>query len=96
MRTNFLGGSARFPKTPMPEYESVRQYEQSYRNLNQHQSGDPVKAARALIGLAASANPPARIYLGADSLNAIERKLMEVAQEVSEYRDMSLSTRFDH
>lgn len=95
LRTNFLGGSARFPKNPMPEYHSVRQYEQAYRGLNQNQSGDPNKAARALITLAESNDPPARLYLGADSTGAIERKLMEVAQETEQWRDLALSTRYD-
>ena len=93
LRTRFLGGSARFPRQPIAAYRSVREYEQAYRRLNQNQSGDPDKAARALITLAASANPPGRIYLGADSFAAMTRKNEETAAQMQEWRDLSLSTR---
>ena len=95
LRTQFLSGSARFPKTPIVAYRSVREYEQAYRQLNQNQSGDPVKAARALITLAESADPPGRIYLGADSFAAIGRKLQAVAAEAQAWQALSLSTRYE-
>lgn len=95
LRTQFLGGLARFPKTPIVAYRSVREYEQAYRQLNQNQSGDPVKAARALITLAESADPPGRIYLGADSFAAIGRKLQAVAAEAQAWQALSLSTRYE-
>ena len=57
------------------DYAGVRDYENAYRRLNQNQSGDPEKATRALIALAAADNPPKRIYLGADSFAAMERKM---------------------
>jgi len=60
--------------------------EQLYRQLNQNQSGDPVKAARALMNLAESADPPGRIYLGVDSFAAIGRKLQAVADEAQAWR----------
>ena len=95
LRTQFLGGSARFPKTPIVAYRSVREYEQAYRQLNQNQSGDPVKAARALITFAESADPPGRIYLGADSFAAIGRKLQAVATEAQAWQALALSTRYE-
>ena len=95
LRTQFLGGSARFPKTPIVAYRSVREYEQAYRQLNQNQSGDPVKAARALITLGESADPPGRIYLGVDSFAAIGRKLQAVATEAQAWQALSLSTRYE-
>lgn len=57
----------------------MRDYEDNYRRLNQNQSGDPAKATRALIALAATDNPPKRIYLGADSFAAMQRKMGKVA-----------------
>ena len=95
LRTDFLGGSARFPQTPLAAYRSVREHEQSYRQLNQNQSGDPVKAARALMSLAESADPPGRIYLGVDSFAAIGRKLQAVADEAQAWRALSLSTHYE-
>lgn len=65
----------------------MREHELAYRRLNQNQSGDPDKAARALITLAASANPPGRIYLGADSFAAMKRKNEETAAQMQEWRD---------
>ncbi|QLB20250.1 short-chain dehydrogenase/reductase [Vespertiliibacter pulmonis] len=95
LRTNFLGGSARFPEHPLNEYSSVRQYEQAYRGLHQNQSGDPEKAAAALIELAEAENPPLRIYLGADSFGGAVRKNQEIMQEMQEWQPLSLSTRYD-
>ena len=95
LRTDFLGGSARFPQAPIAAYRSVREHEQRYRQLNQNQSGDPVKAARALMSLAESADPPGRIYLGVDSFAAIGRKLQAVADEAQAWRTLSLSTHYE-
>lgn len=91
LRTSFLGSSARFPQQPIADYASVRQYEENYRRLNQNQSGDPAKAARTLIALAAADNPPKRIYLGADSFAAMERKMGKVAAEMAAWDELSYS-----
>lgn len=92
-KTNFLASrSARFPQHPMKEYQSVRQYEEQYKELNQNQGGDPIKAAEAFIKLAESNNPPQRIYLGRDGFGGAEYKLQEVAKEMSEWQKLSLST----
>ena len=73
----------------------MREHEQAYRRLNQNQSGDPDKAARALMTLAASANPPKRIYLGADSFAAMERKMGKVAAEMAAWDELSHSTKYE-
>ena len=95
LRTSFLGGSVRFPEQPIADYKSVRDYEDNYRRLNQNQSGDPAKAARALIALAAADNPPKRIYLGADSFAAMERKMGKVAAEMAAWDELSHSTKYE-
>ncbi|UOE37552.1 SDR family NAD(P)-dependent oxidoreductase [Chryseobacterium oryzae] len=93
-KTNFLGGSAKFPQNPMNNYRAVRQAEQSFRQLNQNQGGDPVKAAEAFIKLAESNNPPQRIYLGTDGFRAAEYKIREVATELEQWQQLSLSTNY--
>ena len=96
LRTSFLGGSARFPEHPIVDYAGVRDYENAYRRLNQNQSSDPEKAARALIALAAADNPPKRIYLGADSFAAMqERKMGKVAAEMAAWEELSHSTKYE-
>lgn len=93
--TNFLANrSARFPQHPMKEYESVRQYEGQYKQLNHTQGGDPVKAAEAFIQLAESNNPPQRIYLGSDGFRGAEYKLQQVAREMQQWQQLSLSTSY--
>lgn len=95
-RTNFLASrSARFASHPIADYRSVREYEQAYRNLNQNQGGDPDKAARVFIELANSPNPPKRIYLGADGFMGAQRKLQQVAHDMGQWQDLSLSTQMD-
>lgn len=96
-KTNFLSNrSARFPEHPMPEYRSVRQYEQQYKNLNQNQGGDPDKAAQVFIELSKTDNPPQRIYLGSDGVRAAEYKIREIAESIEQWRDLSLSTNFKY
>ena len=46
-----------------------------------NQPGDPVKAARALLALVQSPNPPARLFLGDDALMLVDEKLTAMRAE---------------
>ena len=62
---------------------------------NHNQPGDPAKAAAAIVTLAAVADPPLRIQLGADSVARVEAKLRLVQQELTTWRTLSVSTDHD-
>ncbi|MEU3986408.1 oxidoreductase [Streptomyces sp. NPDC026672] len=62
--------------------------------INHAQPGDPVKAAEAIVELAAVAEPPLRLQLGNDTLQAVEAKLESVRKEMEAWRHVAVTT--DH
>ncbi|MEU6019662.1 oxidoreductase [Streptomyces sp. NPDC047515] len=63
-------------------------------SLNHAQPGDPAKAARAIVEMAAAPEPPLRLPLGADTLQAFETKLNTFRKEMDNWRHIALAT--DH
>ena len=59
------------------------------------QPGDPAKAAAAMLRITNEANPPLRLQLGADCVAAVEAKLVQVKQELDQWRKLATSTAFD-
>ncbi|MFF4625024.1 SDR family NAD(P)-dependent oxidoreductase [Nonomuraea jabiensis] len=57
--------------------------------------GDPRKAAAAIVDLLDVDDPPLRLQLGADAVARVEAKLERVAQELDQWRPVSLSTGAD-
>ncbi|MGO4586595.1 oxidoreductase [Arthrobacter sp. 2RAF6] len=68
---------------------------QAAAGLNHAQPGDPAKAARAVVEMAAAAEPPLRLQLGADTLRAVEAKLDSFRKEMDTWRHVALSTDHD-
>lgn len=95
-RTDFLDSSSLVEsKKVIPDYaQTVGQMRQRAREKNQKQPGDPAKLALALIKLTQNKNPPLRLPLGKDSLQAIENKNSFVANELQTWRELSTSTDF--
>jgi hypothetical protein len=59
-----------------------------------HQSGDPGKAAQALLRLIEAGNPPARLFLGEDALGLVAAKLDQMEAEIAAWNALSRSTSF--
>ena len=55
------------------------------------QPGDPVRAAKVMIQVVETANPPLRLVLGKSAVQAIRRRLDTVAQDVNTWEETSLS-----
>ncbi|MGW5434444.1 hypothetical protein ACWET9_46240 [Streptomyces sp. NPDC004059] len=64
-------------------------------SLNHAQPGDPAKAARAIVEMSAAPEPPLRLPLGADSLQAFDAKLDIFHKEMDAWRHVALSTDHD-
>lgn len=64
-------------------------------SLNHAQPGDPVKAARAIVEMAAAPEPPLRLPLGADTLQAFDAKLDTFRKEMDAWRHVALATDHD-
>ena len=59
---------------------------------NHRQTGDPAKAAAAILELARSPEPPLRLPLGADCVERIEAKLARFRSELDTWWSVSTST----
>jgi NAD(P)-dependent dehydrogenase (short-subunit alcohol dehydrogenase family) len=59
------------------------------------QLGDPAKAARAILKVVQTANPPAHLLLGPDAVKAVRDKLAALETEIAESEAISMSTDFD-
>lgn len=57
--------------------------------------GDPVKAAGAILQAMDAPEPPARLVLGEDAVQAVKAKLQILEQQLAAYESLSLSTGFD-
>lgn len=62
--------------------------------LNHQQPGDPVKLAAAMVVLANASEPPLRLPLGTDTLQAIAEKNAYVSVETEDWRTLAQSTDF--
>ncbi|PRY39660.1 oxidoreductase [Umezawaea tangerina] len=96
-RTGFLTpDSRRGPATTIPAYAgTVGVLRTAIEGNDGRQPGDPVKAAAAIRRLVAAAEPPSRLQLGSDSVALVEGKLAAVAEELSAWRPLALSTDFE-
>jgi NAD(P)-dependent dehydrogenase (short-subunit alcohol dehydrogenase family) len=95
-RTEFLSHeSRRHAPAVLPEYaETVGALLTAIEANDGKQPGDPERAAEAIMRLASEQNPPSRLQLGTDSVTIVEAKLATVADELAQWRELSLSTDF--
>jgi NAD(P)-dependent dehydrogenase (short-subunit alcohol dehydrogenase family) len=95
-RTDFSGRSLVVSDTQIADYEPViGQYRQWVQDIDGQQPGDPKKAALAIIQAVNSENPPLRLTLGADAVNAIDAKLKSVKAELDAWRQVAVDTAFE-
>lgn len=95
-RTDFLSPrSVRFAALSLDAYTATAgAAREAFSALDGKQPGDPVKAARAIIQIVAAAPPPVRVQLGSDCLARVERKILDVAEELGRWRELAESTAF--
>jgi NAD(P)-dependent dehydrogenase (short-subunit alcohol dehydrogenase family) len=93
-RTDFLADSSlELAKTEIEDYaESGGAARQWAIDNNNSQEGDPVKAAKVIVDLAAHSDLPERIQLGTSAIDQIAAKLERTARDQQQWRDISVST----
>jgi NAD(P)-dependent dehydrogenase (short-subunit alcohol dehydrogenase family) len=91
-KTDFASRSLVLIK-PTPAYSPV--HDALSRAWRDSPTGDPTKAAQAMIQVVEAENPPLRLALGADALGMIRQKFNSVLTEQMQWEDVSLSTDFD-
>ena len=91
-RTDFAGSSTEL-REGRKEYDgTVGAAVRFQRNYDGKQPGDPVKAAAALIHIAALADPPLRLLLGSDAYAAAEKHTHQILASDRQWKDLSVST----
>lgn len=93
-RTDFAGASTSLDEG-RPEYDAVvGKAARMQREYDGRQPGDPARAARAILQIAALDAPPLRLALGSDAVAAIERVEHARLDELARWRELSVSTDF--
>ena len=95
-RTDWAGRSLVLPERQIDDYASTSgQCLKWIQDMHGQELGDPNKAAEAMIEVVDSENPPLRLVLGSDALQAISDKLQFVSEEISAWKPISLNTAFE-
>lgn len=91
-RTDFAGASSVLEEG-RPEYDAVvGAAARMQRDYHGRQPGDPARAAKAILKLAAMPHPPLRLPLGSDALAAIAKADHAKLAELEQWRELSAST----
>lgn len=93
-RTDFAGSSTTIHEG-RPEYDAtVGKTARFQRDFNGKQTGDPAKAAVAVLHITSIENPPLRLILGSDAFHAIEQNDLEKLNSDRQWKELSTSTDF--
>ncbi|MGF6992471.1 oxidoreductase [Paraburkholderia sp. GAS32] len=95
-RTNFAGDSLRWSEAVEPAYaESVGRIREQMSHYHGTQSGDPAKAAAAIIQAVRAEPPPLRLPLGPDAVSVVRDKLASLQDNLDAWLEVSSATDFD-
>jgi len=95
-RTDWAGRSLRQTTSQIADYaETAGKRLASTKETSGAQSGDPVRAAQAMISIARGADAPRHLVLGAWGFKAVVERMEERVREIEKQRDLSLSADFD-
>ena len=77
----------------IPDYDALFEpVRQARKEKSGKQPGDPVKAARAMLAIMESQNPPTHLLLGSDALNLVREKLAALGKEIDRWEEVTRST----
>jgi NAD(P)-dependent dehydrogenase (short-subunit alcohol dehydrogenase family) len=88
--------STQYADTSLADYAERRAKQlEFWKSQNGKQGGDPAKLARALMTIAAQAQPPLRFVAGADAIGTAEQTIATLRQQIDALRGLSTSLAFD-
>jgi NAD(P)-dependent dehydrogenase (short-subunit alcohol dehydrogenase family) len=94
-RTDFAGASTLICEG-RSEYDSrVGAVARFQRDYNGTQPGDPVKAASVILYITSFDQPPLRLLLGSDAVQAVEQSDLARLEADRKWRQLSISTDFE-
>ncbi len=94
-RTDWAGSSSVRSEKIIPDYDSsAGERIRALNGISGKQPGDPVKAAKAIITIVNSDNPPLRLALGKIAIDVIRKKIKLLERELGEWEELSVNTGF--
>jgi len=95
-RTDFAGRSLTQSSTPIADYaDTAGKRRKENDTTHGTQPGDPVRAGQAILTAVESAEPPAMLLLGTDSLTSYRTVLTAALAETEVWEQLSTSTDYD-
>ncbi len=94
-RTDWAGRSMRRSERSIADYDALFDPVRAARVAKSgQQTGDPAKAARAILDLLKHPAPPAHLVLGSDALALVRGKLADLGAQLDAWQAVSRSTDF--
>jgi len=96
-RTDWGGRSSVKTDTQIPELKEsvVGQMLKGVQQNSGQESGDPVKAAAAVIKVVETSNPPLRLLLGKAAYQAATHKFTSLLSDIEEWKEITLNADFE-
>lgn len=92
-RTDWAGRSMVRSSRSISDYDALFDpIRQAREEKSGKQLGDPQKAARAMLRVIESDNPPAHLLLGSDALKLVQDKLAAMSAEIDAWETLTRST----
>lgn len=94
-RTDWAGRSANDSKIKIEDYHGTAgANQQSIRGYSGNQPGDPVRAAKAIVKVVESENPPLRLLLGQAALKGARNKLEQLKKDFDTWEETTVGADF--
>lgn len=95
-RTDWAGRSANETPSTLPDYATTAAKNMSdIRNVSGRQAGDPIKAAKAMIQVVETDQPPMRLLLGKAALKGARIKLQELSSDFETWAEVTEGADYD-
>jgi NAD(P)-dependent dehydrogenase (short-subunit alcohol dehydrogenase family) len=92
-RTDWAGRSMVRAERTLADYDALMTpLRKARQERSGKQIGDPAKAARAILQLVQSSNPPSHLLLGSDALGFVREKLASLTADIAAWETVTLST----
>jgi short-subunit dehydrogenase len=92
-RTEWAGGSMHRGERSIADYDMlITPLRVARQERSGKQTGDPAKAAIAMLALVDAAEPPAHLLLGSDALTFVRTKLDSLKQDIDRWEALTKST----
>ncbi|WP_413534013.1 oxidoreductase [Empedobacter brevis] len=96
-RTEFAGDVNMRPVKNIEDYRSVVEPFETYLETSAgKQIGDPSKAAKRMIEVVESTNPPTRLMLGQDAFSIWDSTIQARLTDINSWREAGIDTAFDN